>query len=136
MIEYFINPTIAVEDLIALYRDSTLGERRPIHDVDRMQSMLNNANLVVAAYDQSLLVGVARSLTDFSYVAYVSDLAVRKAYQRQGIGKLLLSKTQQALHPQASLVLLSAPMAVDYYPHIGFKHHPHAFQLPSGTKLS
>jgi predicted N-acetyltransferase YhbS len=99
-----------------------------------MAAMLHNANLVVTAWDADLLVGIARSVSDFSYATYLSDLAVRKSHQRTGIGKELMRRTQQAA-PQASLILLSAPAAVNYYPHVGFTQHPSAWVLKSDKAI-
>ena len=90
--------------------------------------MLRHANLVITAWDGDMLVGISRSLTDFAYVIYLSDLAVRVSHQRMGIGKELIRLTQQAA-PPAYLVLLAAPAAEQYYPHIGFTHHPQAWIL-------
>ena len=99
-----------------------------------MELMLRNANLVITAWEQDLLVGISRSLSDFTYVTYLSDLAVRESHQRQGIGKELIRRTQDASAP-ATIILLAAPAAEQYYPHIGFQHHPQAWRLPSGGKL-
>jgi ribosomal protein S18 acetylase RimI-like enzyme len=49
--------------------------------------MLANSNLLVTAWAGQQLVGIARSITDFHYCCYLSDLAVDVAYQQQGIGK-------------------------------------------------
>ncbi|CAN5396950.1 hypothetical protein BH18ACI2_BH18ACI2_20210 [soil metagenome] len=91
--------------------------------------MLKNANLVITAWDGDLLVGISRALSDFSYVTYLSDLAVRESHQRSGIGRELIRRTQAAGGEDAALVLLSAPAAERYYPHIGFTHHPQAWVL-------
>lgn len=96
---------------------------------ERMGKMLRNANLVITAWDGELLVGISRSLTDFAYATYLSDLAVRESYQRQGIGKELVRRTKEESGPGATVILLSAPKAVDYYPHIGMTHHPQAWIL-------
>jgi N-acetylglutamate synthase-like GNAT family acetyltransferase len=90
--------------------------------------MLKNANLVVAAWDGELLVGLARTLTDWSYVSYVADLAVREQYQKRGIGTELLRRTRDAA-PQSQLVLFAAPQAVDYYERIGFTRHSSGWTL-------
>ena len=134
-IEYKIGNDLDLDEVIALYRDSTLGERRPIDDRERMRLMLSNANLVITAWHGREIVGIARSITDWVYATYLSDLAVRLAYQRQGIGKELILRTQQQCAPEASLILLSAPKAVDYYPKIGMTRHPAAFWLPKGQRL-
>jgi GNAT superfamily N-acetyltransferase len=131
MITYRTDSDLELDEVIELYHASTLGERRPVHDRERMAAMLLHANLIVTAWENSLLVGIARSLSDFSYVTYVSDLAVRLSHHRQGIGTMLLQITQQVSGPHATLVLLAAPAAVDYYPRIGFTHHPHAWVLQS-----
>jgi GNAT superfamily N-acetyltransferase len=91
--------------------------------------MIEHSNLVATAWDEHLLVGIARSVTDFHYCCYLSDLAVDVAYQRQGVGRRLLQTTQDALGAQCSIILLSAPAAVDYYPHLGFERHDCAWVL-------
>jgi predicted N-acetyltransferase YhbS len=133
MIFYRTGNVLELDEVIELYRASTLGQRRPIDDRARMELMLRNANLVITAWDQDLLVGISRSLSDFSYVTYLSDLAVRESYQRQGIGKELIRRTQDASGP-AAIILLAAPAAEQYYPHIGFLHHPQAWRLPADKK--
>ncbi|MBZ5590978.1 MAG: GNAT family N-acetyltransferase [Acidobacteriia bacterium] len=129
MIEYRVGNNLDLDQVIELYRASTLGERRPVDERERMGKMLRNANLVITAWDGELLVGISRSLTDFAYATYLSDLAVRESYQRQGIGKELVRRTKEESGPGATVILLSAPKAVDYYPHIGMTHHPQAWIL-------
>lgn len=134
MITYRTGNELDLEAVIDLYRASTLGERRPVDDRERMQQMLQNANLVVTAWDGDLLVGIARSVSDFSYATYLSDLAVRESHQKQGIGRELIRQTQ-ALGGKALLILLSAPKAVEYYPHIGLTQHPSAWTLRPEDRL-
>jgi predicted N-acetyltransferase YhbS len=135
MIDFRLGNDLDLDAVIDLYRASTLGERRPVGDRARMVTMLRNANLVVSAWDATLLVGIARSLTDFSYATYLSDLAVRVSHQRLGIGKELIRRTQQAGGPNTRVVLLAAPAAVNYYPHVGFTQHPSAWTLGPGEFL-
>lgn len=127
MIEYKTNFPISATQYVELLKQTSLGTRRPIEDIERIESMLQYANLLVTAWKNTELVGVARSLTDFQYCCYLSDLAVREDCQKQGIGKALISETEKALSPKAKIILLSAPQAVDYYPHIGFTQHPSAW---------
>ena len=134
MIAYRTGNDLDLDEFIKLYRASTLGERRPIADRERMRLMLQNANLVVTAWDGALLVGMARSLSDFSYATYLSDLAVRLSHQRQGIGRELIRRTQE-LGGGATVILLSAPAAVEYYPHIGMKPHSSAWMLKAEEQL-
>jgi GNAT superfamily N-acetyltransferase len=114
---------------------STLGERRPVEDATRMAAMVANADLLATAWEGDRLVGAARSVTDFAYCCYLSDLAVDAAYQRRGIGVELIRQTQARLHPACKIVLLAAPKAVDYYPKIGFSAHPSAWVLPASLPL-
>jgi ribosomal protein S18 acetylase RimI-like enzyme len=119
MFLYCVGNTLDLNEVVDLYRASTLGERRPVDDLERMGTMLRGANLVVTAWDGSRLVGIARSLSDFTYCTYLSDLAVRLEYQRRGIGKELIRRTQKE-GGQASVVLFAAPAALEYYKGIGF----------------
>ena len=119
MISYRVGNDLDLDAVIALYRDSTLGERRPVDDRKRMRAMLARANLVVTAWDGARLVGIARSLSDFAFCTYLSDLAVAADYQRRGIGMDLVRRTQVE-GGQATVFLFSAPAAADYYPRVGF----------------
>jgi ribosomal protein S18 acetylase RimI-like enzyme len=110
-IAYRLGNDLDLDAVIDVYRRSTLGERRPVDDRDRMRQMLERANLVVTAWDGDRLVGIARSLSDFCYASYLSDLAVDVEYQRQGIGRELIARTQQA-GGQATILLFAAPKAV------------------------
>src|SRR5262245_20912180 len=114
MIEYRTGNDLDLDAVIELYRASTLGERRPLEDRERMKLMLRNANLVVTAWEESQLVGIARSVSDFSFCTYLSDLAVRNTHQKQGIGQELIRRTREA-GGLATIIVLAAPKAVDYY---------------------
>ncbi|MCT9088894.1 GNAT family N-acetyltransferase [Streptomyces sp. ASQP_92] len=126
--EQVVGASLDVAEVLDLYRASTLAERRPVGDTERFTKMLAGANLVVTARLDGRLIGIARSVTDGSYVTYLSDIAVDVAFQRRGVGRDLIRATQEAA-PRAKVVLLSAPAAVDYYPHIGFKRHESAWTL-------
>jgi predicted N-acetyltransferase YhbS len=105
-----------------------------VDDRERMGKMLANANLVITAWDGDLLVGISRSVTDFVYTTYLSDLAVRLSHQRHGIGRELIRRTQDACTPETRLVLLAAPKAVTYYPRVGFERHEQCWQLVPGKR--
>lgn len=117
-----------LHEVLAVYRSSGLGERRPIADTERMAAMVRNANLILSCRIDGELVGLARSISDFSYVTFLSDIAVSGAYQRSGIGRALIEATQKEA-PQAKIVLLSAPAATGFYPRIGFTQHNSAWVL-------
>lgn len=134
-IEYKLNAPLGTDQFIALLRASTLGERRPVDDRECMEGMVRNANLTVTAWDGDRLVGVARSMTDFHYACYLSDLAVDREYQRRGIGRKLQSLTQAELGPQCKLILIAAPAANAYYGHIGFTNNPRCWILERDSRI-
>jgi len=107
-----------VADIIRVLEDS--GIVRPTRDVARIKKMFAHANLVVTAWEDETLVGVCRALTDFSYCCYLSDLAVNKSHQGQGIGQQLIEQVKHKIGDQVALILLSASSAMSYYPRIGF----------------
>lgn len=131
-IDYRDDAEISVEAAIDLYKRSTLGERRPVDRPDIFAGMLKNASVTVSAWHGSRLVGIARTLTDFAYVAYLADLAVDAAYQKQGIGRRLVDETRRRLGRECMIVLLAAPKANDYYPKLGFEYNPRAWMLKAG----
>jgi GNAT superfamily N-acetyltransferase len=118
---------ISPAEFVDVLKRSTLAERRPVDDVETMAAMVKHANLICTAWAGEKLVGVARSLTDFAYCCYLADLAVDATYQRQGIGRRLIELTKGRLGPAAKIILLAAPKAVDYYPHIGMVRHNSAW---------
>ena len=127
MLTYRTNHPVSRAQFIALLQKTSLAARRPLDEAERIDAMLKNADLLISAWDDEHLVGIARAVTDYAYCCYLSDLAVDEAYQRRGIGQELLASLKQALHPQCKITLLAAPQAVDYYPHIGFEQHPSAW---------
>jgi len=134
-IRYEINKPVSVKEFVDVLKRSTLAERRPVDDFDCMKGVIENSNLIVSARDGGKMVGIARSLTDFHYACYLSDLAVDIAYQKRGIGKKLIDLTQRQLKEKCKIILLAAPAADEYYPHLGFEHNPRAWILPPGIKL-
>lgn len=125
-IDFRVGGVLDVGEVAQLYVRSTLGERRPFDDLQRLAVVLEASNLVVTAWDGDLLVGIARALTDHGFVTYLSDLAVDTGYQRRGIGRELIERTRREA-PRTRLVLGAAPAARDYYPHLGFEPHPSAW---------
>ena len=128
MIEYQTENSLNANEFRTLLINSTLGERRPVDEPERLSKMLEHSNLIVTARDNGLLVGVSRSLTDYAFCTYLSDLAVDLAYQKKGIGRELIRHTKLAA-PQARIILLAAPAAIHYYPKIGMLRHDNCFYL-------
>jgi predicted N-acetyltransferase YhbS len=127
---------ISEADFVDLLNRSTLAERRPVDDPRCIKAMLDHANLLCTAWDGDQLVGLARSVTDFEYCCYLSDLAVDGAYQNKGVGRELIRLTQSQLGRKAKIILLAAPKAEAYYPKIGFDAHRSAWTLPATKTLA
>lgn len=122
-VSYQLEPNLSAEDFIDVLIRSTLAERRPIGERDTIQAMLKNADVIVTARLHGLLIGVSRAITDFAYCTYLSDLAVDEQHQRRGIGRELIRRTHEAAGLHTALILLAAPKAQTYYPHIGMAKH-------------
>jgi predicted N-acetyltransferase YhbS len=131
---YQVESKLDPSEFTDVLNSSTLGERRPVNDVDRINKMCKNANLIVTARLDGKLIGIARSMTDFVYCTYLSDLAVDKEFQKKGIGKRLIEETKKQ-SPLAKLILLSTPTAINYYPKIGMKKHDYCFILDDIKEL-
>jgi len=123
-IAYSIEPNLQAREFVDVLQRSTLAERRPVDHVSTIAGMLAHADIIATARNgDGLLVGVSRAITDFSYCTYLSDLAVDAAFQRRGIGLELIRQTHFAAGLHTSLILLAAPQAESYYPHIGMVRH-------------
>lgn len=127
---YALEPGLSVSDFAAVLRASGLAERRPVDDVGRLARMVESADVIVTARIDGALVGVSRAITDFAYCTYLSDLAVDRAVQKRGIGRRLVEETHRAAGTETLLVLLAAPAARDYYPHIGMQRHDSCWIIP------
>ncbi|MBD8068163.1 GNAT family N-acetyltransferase [Bacillus sp. PS06] len=127
-IRFEMDTTVTAEQLAILFKNS--GIRRPFDDLARLQKMIDNADLTITAWVEDKLVGIARSVTDWSYCCYLSDLAVDKEYQKGGIGKALIQLTQEKIGDEVALLLLASPIAMDYYPHIGFDKVENGYIIP------
>lgn len=127
MIEYHENQPLEPSDIARLFEAS--GISRPTQDIPRIRQMFTNANVVISAWDGTRLIGVSRALTDYSYCCYLSDLAVDVAYQKHGIGRELIRRTQSIIGDEVSLILMSAPGALSYYPKVGFALADNAYVI-------
>jgi GNAT superfamily N-acetyltransferase len=130
VVEYALEPQLAAAEFAAVLRACSLGARRPVDDLARLDAMLRQADIIATARHEGRLVGVARAISDFSYSCYLSDLAVDEGFQRQGIGQRLIDETKRAAGDQVMLVLLAAPGAEGYYPKVGLQAHHSAWLIP------
>ena len=134
-IVYNLEPSLSAEEFIDVLERSTLAQRRPVGNREIIEAMLTGASVIVTARARSVkalhrLVGVSRAISDHAYCTYLSDLAVDQQYQRRGIGQELIRRTHLAAGPETTLILLAAPQAQSYYPHIGMQQHPSCWFQP------
>nr|WP_043890935.1 GNAT family N-acetyltransferase [Paenibacillus sp. Aloe-11] len=126
-ITYRNNKDVNVEDVIRVFKNS--GIVRPIDQTERIQAMVNNADILLTAWLGDKMIGVARALTDWSYCCYLSDLAVDKEAQKSGVGRDLIAKVQEEIGEEVALILLAAPSAMAYYPKVGFEKIENGFTI-------
>ncbi|WP_409295661.1 GNAT family N-acetyltransferase [Peribacillus sp. SCS-26] len=126
-ITYKVNETIKADELANVFKMS--GIKRPSDDLKRLQTMIDNSNVIITAWDHNQPVGVARAITDYSYSCYLSDLAVNKAYQNKGIGRELVRLVHEHIGEEVVLLLLASPIAMEYYPRIGFEKIDNGFKI-------
>lgn len=117
-IDFEIGIVPKTSEIIEVYDSS--GIKRPTKDSDRIINMYKNSNLIISAWLNNELIGISRAITDFCYACYFSDLSVKSEYQKEGIGKRLIKLTEKEIGKETALILLSAPIAMEYYPKIGF----------------
>jgi predicted N-acetyltransferase YhbS len=129
-VTYQLEPHLSPAEFVDVLVRSTLAERRPVHDAATIEAMLKNADVIVTARAAGVLVGISRAITDFAYCTYLSDLAVDLKFQGRGIGKELIRRTHAAAGLGTALILLSAPKAQTYYPHIGMTKHESCWIIP------
>ncbi len=133
-ITYQVEPDLNADAFIDVLRRSTLAERRPVDDARVIEGMLRHADVIATARDaEGRLVGVARAITDFHFCTYLSDLAVAADCQRRGIGKRLIDFTHEQAGRDTTLILLAAPAAAEYYPHIGMTRHESCWLTPGAS---
>ncbi len=133
-ITYQVETNLSVAEFRDVLVRSTLGERRPINNNDRLEKMCKNADIMITARFEGKLVGVARSLSDFTFATYLSDLAVDEEFQKLGIGKRLIAETKKFV-PEGKLILLAAPTAREYYPKIGMTQFEYSFYIDNLDEL-
>ena len=127
-------PALGVDEFIDILKRSTLAERRPVGELETIRGMLANADIIVTARTGGLLVGISRAITDHSFCTYLSDLAVDRAFQRRGIGRELIRRTHKVAGHHTALILLAAPQARTYYPHVGMQAHDSCWIIPREPK--
>ena len=132
---YSLEKNLSVAEMIDLLTRSTLAARRPVDQPEIIAGMIRNADILITARIDGVLVGLSRAITDYSYCTYLSDLAVDQEYQKQGIGQQLISLTHESAGLHTRLILLAAPAAAGYYPYIGMVKHDSYWMIPPVERM-
>jgi predicted N-acetyltransferase YhbS len=133
-VNYNLESDLSIDEFIDLLERSTLSDRRPVQDIERINKMLQNADIIITARENGKLIGVSRAISDFSFCTYLSDLAVDVSFQNKGIGKRLIYETK-IKGGEGKLILLSAPQAVRYYPKIGMQHFDQCYIIDHQNQI-
>lgn len=129
-VRYAQESRLAPEEYVAVLERTTMRDRRPLANLERIGRMLAGANVIVTAREEDgTLVGLARCISDGAWICYCAELAVRDTHQGRGIGRALLETTADLLGPGVALTLNAEPEAVDFYRHMGMQGMP-AFFIP------
>ena len=131
-IQFRINEKLNAQAVIEVYKSS--GIARPVDDVKRIQTMLDNSNLIVSAWHGNELIAIARAVTDYAYCCYLSDIAVKKEHQKFGIGRTLIELIQEAIGEDTILLFLSNIAAVEYHPKAGFEKVENGYIIKRKSK--
>ncbi|AZO36015.1 GNAT family N-acetyltransferase [Mesorhizobium sp. M2A.F.Ca.ET.037.01.1.1] len=126
---YVSEPNLDPAEFCRVLAESGFGAT---HGELRLHAMLRQADLVLTARlhrPGRKLVGVLRCVTDFSWICYVSELAVSASAQGLGIGKGLLYEARRQLGPAVAIALISTPNSVGFYEGIGLTRISDAFWL-------
>ncbi len=126
-ITYKTNKKLKIDDIVELFYNSGYLPLKDMSNLKRIEKMFDNANLVVSAWHGKTLIGISRSLCDFSYACYLSDICVHKQYRKFNIGRKLIEITKEEAGNECKLILHSNAEAIDFYEKIGMNRISNAF---------
>ena len=118
-IVYAQEQTLRVADYVAVLGETTMRDKRPLANAARIGEMLAGANFIVTAREDGVILGLARCITDYAWIAYCAELAVKESAQGSGIGRGILEFCMRTLGPGIGIALISEPNALAFYEHLG-----------------
>lgn len=103
-------------------------------DREKVDRAFGKSQVVVSAWEKERLIGIARMLTDFEMYAAIFDVVVDPAFQRRGVGRLLMQKLIEQV-PNACIHLTSTFGNEAFYYALGFRFHKSAMaRYPESRK--
>lgn len=133
---YKMNFAISIEDFIRLVRQSPFKEIVPIDDLNRLDAMLNNADLLISVWDKEQVVGFVRMVTDFSSCCYICELAIDTNYQKHGIDRHLMRLAAEELPADCQILFFSTDSNLTEYLKLGFTQSPRAWHTTAQNFLA
>lgn len=84
------------------------------------QRAFEKSYVVVFVFDNDVLVGIGRAISDGEYQAALYDIAVLPEYQGQGIGKIIVQNIVNKI-PECNFILYASPGKEKFYEKEGFR---------------
>jgi GNAT superfamily N-acetyltransferase len=103
--------------IATLYRRAPL--LRPMAQPAKIWEMFEQSSLVLTAWSNGSLIGIARVLTDGVLYSYLCDLAVEPDVQGLGVGRKLIDEVLKRCKG-TELVLRDSDISSSFYEHLGF----------------
>lgn len=88
--------------------------------IDNFNKPFINSTIVFSAWDNDLLVGCVRVLSDKMFRSVIYDLAVLPEYQGKGIGKELVKKCREQI-PNSEWLVGTTTERDSFYENLGFE---------------
>lgn len=111
MLEFREEKNISKQDLLNLYNDA--GWSSYTKDIEKLQRAFLNSDLVFSAWENNVLIGIVRTVSDNETVCFIQDILILKPYKRKGIGKIFLQKVLTESKGIRQIVLLTDAQDVD-----------------------
>ena len=90
------------------------------HSPEMHERAFKNSYTVVFVFDEDVLVGFGRAISDGEYQAAMYDVAVMPSYQGKGIGKMMVQAIVEKT-PACNFILYASPGKEKFYEKENFK---------------
>ena len=105
------------EKVVEILREAGMASHTP----EKHERAFTNSYTVAFAFDEDVLVGFGRAISDGEYQAAIYDVAVLPAYQGKGIGNMIV-QTILKNTPDCNFILYASPGKETFYEKQDFKH--------------
>lgn len=113
---------LTAEEFISLWK--TVWEGAP--SLEQTELAMDHTLFRVSVYDGDYIVAMARMIGDMGLNYYIKDVVVRPAYQRKGIGRMLISELMKYINDNGIsntdifVELCAMPDKIPFYEKLGF----------------